>query len=183
MIKSNHGKEFYNVLFNTFCGAFGIQHEFSAPKTLKQNGVVECKKRTIQETTRVLLNAKELPKHWLAEAVNKTAIINSMYLRPHTTKTAYEIWKGKKLNLSHCHIFGSRCCILNGRDYLGKFQSKSDVEVFLGYLNNNRADRVFKTRTKVITESLILLLMMLILSDRYTRIMLKTQTNKAKIMP
>ncbi|XP_019173231.1 PREDICTED: uncharacterized protein LOC109168701 [Ipomoea nil] len=48
----------------------GITHEYSAPKTPQQNGVVERKNRTIQEMGRVLLNAKGLPQKFWAEAVN-----------------------------------------------------------------------------------------------------------------
>ncbi|XP_019188794.1 PREDICTED: uncharacterized protein LOC109183033 [Ipomoea nil] len=57
-IRSDHGREFDNNLFDTFCNQTGITHEYSAPKTPQQNGVVERKNRTIQEMGRVLLNAK-----------------------------------------------------------------------------------------------------------------------------
>lgn len=81
-------------------------------------------------------------------------IINRIYLRPHTTQTAYEVWKGIKPNLSHFHIFGSRCNTVNDRDYLGKFQLKSDEGVFLGYSKNSRAYKVYNKRTKVFTDSI-----------------------------
>lgn len=54
-----------------------------------------------------------------------------MYLKPHTTKIAYEIGRARSQTLSHCQILGSRCYILNDREYLGKFQSKSDEGFFL----------------------------------------------------
>ena len=68
-------------------------------------------------------------------------------------KTPYEIWRGKKPNLSHFHIFGSKCYILNDREHLGKFDSKSYEIVFLGYSNNSRAYRVYNMRTQTIMES------------------------------
>ena len=40
-IRSDHGREFENSHFNKFCNKHGIRHDFSAPKTLQQNGVVE----------------------------------------------------------------------------------------------------------------------------------------------
>ena len=67
-------------------------------------------------------------------------------------KTPYEIWRGKKPNLSHFHIFGSKCYILNDREHLGKFDSKSDEGVFLGYSNDKRAYRVYNMRTQTILE-------------------------------
>ena len=43
--------------------------------------------------------------------------------------------------------------ILNDREHLGKFNSKSDEDVFLGYSNNSRAFRVYNMRTQNIIES------------------------------
>ncbi|XP_062093820.1 uncharacterized protein LOC133799844 [Humulus lupulus] len=42
-LRSDHGKEFENNIFADFCNQKGIAHEFSAPKTPQQNGVVERK--------------------------------------------------------------------------------------------------------------------------------------------
>ena len=55
-IRSDHGREFKNIIIAEFCDKNGISHEFSAPKTPEQNGVVEQKNRTIQEMVRVILN-------------------------------------------------------------------------------------------------------------------------------
>ena len=62
-------------------------------------------------------------------------------------KKPYEIWRGKKPNLSYVHIFKSKCCILNDKEHLSKFDSKSDEGVFLGYSNNGRAYHVYNMRT------------------------------------
>ncbi|PNX57810.1 serine/threonine protein kinase SRPK1, partial [Trifolium pratense] len=51
-VRSDHGKEFENAKFYDFCASEGIQHEFSAPITPQQNGVVERKNRTLQESAR-----------------------------------------------------------------------------------------------------------------------------------
>ncbi|XP_062118771.1 uncharacterized protein LOC133832443 [Humulus lupulus] len=52
-IRSDHGKEFENTVYDEFCKSKGISHEFSAPKTPQQNGVVERKNRTLIEMARV----------------------------------------------------------------------------------------------------------------------------------
>ena len=54
-IRSDHGKEFKNARFESFCAKNGIKREFSTPKTPQQNGVVERKNRVIQEMARVML--------------------------------------------------------------------------------------------------------------------------------
>ncbi|KAL5776963.1 hypothetical protein ACOSP7_009889 [Xanthoceras sorbifolium] len=56
-IMSNHRKEFENTSFGNFCDNFGILHEFSAPRTPQQNGVVERKNRVLQEMDTPLIVA------------------------------------------------------------------------------------------------------------------------------
>lgn len=47
-ISSDHGKEFENYEFKSFCENMGIQHEFSTPKTPKKNGIIEQNNNAIQ---------------------------------------------------------------------------------------------------------------------------------------
>ena len=104
---------------------------------------------------RVMLNSKKLSSKLQAKVVNTACYtINRVYLRPSTTKTPYEIWKAKKLNLSYFHIFGCICYILNDKEQLGKFQPKSDKSIFLGYSLNSRAYRVYNLHTQTIMESI-----------------------------
>ena len=101
----------------------------------------------------VMLNSKKLSKHLWAKVV-KTAChtINCVYFRPSTKKTPYGLWKCKKPSVSYFHIFGSICYILNDCEHFGKFDSKSDTSVFLGYSNNSKAYRVFNMRMQTIME-------------------------------
>ena len=76
-IRSNHGKEFENARFDSFCGKNGIKKEFSAPKTPQQNGVVERKNRVIQDMARVTLLNKKIPQKFWGEAVNTSCHIGN----------------------------------------------------------------------------------------------------------
>ncbi|XP_010546473.1 PREDICTED: uncharacterized protein LOC104818552, partial [Tarenaya hassleriana] len=67
-IQSDHGREFENEQFAEFCNKYGIVHEYSAPKTPQQNGVVEKKNRTLQEMARTMLHARNVTKRFWAEA-------------------------------------------------------------------------------------------------------------------
>ncbi|KAL4030897.1 hypothetical protein IC575_009151 [Cucumis melo] len=117
-IRSDHGKEFENESFNRFCLLEGIHHEFSAPITPQQNGLVERKNRTLQEMTHVMIHAKNLPLCFWAEAVNTTCHIhNRVTIRTGTTVTLYELWKERKPNVKYFHVFGSTCYILADREY------------------------------------------------------------------
>jgi len=55
-IRSDHGGEFQNEKFNNFCEKMEILHNFSAPRTPQQNGVVERKNRSLEELARTMLS-------------------------------------------------------------------------------------------------------------------------------
>nr|GEY96079.1 hypothetical protein [Tanacetum cinerariifolium] len=63
VIVDDYSREFDNeVQFGEFCNANGITHNFSAPRTLQSNGMVERKNRTLQEMSRTMLNGQSLPQ-------------------------------------------------------------------------------------------------------------------------
>ncbi|RVW69235.1 Retrovirus-related Pol polyprotein from transposon TNT 1-94 [Vitis vinifera] len=133
----------------------GIKHEFSAPRTPQQNGVVERKNRVLQEMARTMLNQYELPTHFWAEAINTAYYTsNRTHMRPRTRKTCYELWKGKKPSVKYFRVFGSRCYVLKDHENLGKFESKSEEGIFLGYSSKIRAYRVYILSSKCIVESI-----------------------------
>ncbi|XP_052291943.1 uncharacterized protein LOC127900768, partial [Citrus sinensis] len=154
-IRSDHGGEFENHAFESFCNNLGIEHQFSSPRTPQQNGVVERKNRSIQEMARTMLNENALPKYFWAEAVNTACyVLNRVLIRPNLNKTPYELWKDRKPNIGYFKVFGCKCFVLNTKDNLGKFDSKSDVGIFLGYSNSSKAYRVYNKRTLVVEESM-----------------------------
>ncbi|CAL9026178.1 unnamed protein product [Prunus brigantina] len=126
-IRTDHGTEFENSQFLKFCEEMGIKHEFSVPITPQQNGVVERKNRVLVEMARVMLNSKNLAKHFWAEA---------------------------KPNVSYFRVFGSTCYILRDMEHLSKFDSKCDKGIFLGYSTSSRAYRVYNCRSRTIIESI-----------------------------
>ncbi|XP_021825771.1 uncharacterized protein LOC110766715 [Prunus avium] len=153
-LRTDHGTEFENQAFSNFCSEKGIKHEFSAPITPQQNGVVERKNRVLLDMARVMLKSAKLADLFWAEAISTACYTsNRAFFRPHTKSTPYEIWKGKKPNVKHLRTFGSKCYIYKDREYLGKFDARSDVGIFLGYSMNSRAYRAFNSRTKTIMES------------------------------
>jgi len=151
-IKSDHDREFQNEKFNRFYSKLGIKHNFSAPRTPQQNGVVERKNRSLEEMARMMLNETGLPKYFWADACSTACyVLNRVLIR---LITPYELFKGRKLNLSHLKVFGCKCFILsNGKDNLGKFDSKSDDGIFLGYLQHGHAYHVYNKRTMLVEES------------------------------
>ncbi|GJW64209.1 copia protein [Tanacetum coccineum] len=81
--------------FGAFCDGNGITHNFSAPRTLQSNGVVERKNRTLQEMSRTMLNEQSTPQKFWCNAVDtSTYFSNRILIRPFLGKTPYELFKG-----------------------------------------------------------------------------------------
>ncbi|XP_061998851.1 uncharacterized protein LOC133716132 [Rosa rugosa] len=154
-VRSDNGTEFKNAAFANYFHELGVSHEFSAPITPQQNGIVESKNRVLLDMARVMLHSAGLSSNFWAEAISTACYtINRVFLRPGTEQTAYELWKGKKPNISYFRVFGSPCYILRDREQLGKFDARSDDDIFLGYSINSRAYRVYNKRTRIVMESI-----------------------------
>jgi len=83
---------------------------------------------------RTMIHENNMAKHFWAEAVNTTCYVQNMiYIRPLLNKTTYELFKGRKPNISYFHQFGCTCYILNNKVYLKKFDAKAQKGIFLGY--------------------------------------------------
>ncbi|GJX57603.1 retrovirus-related pol polyprotein from transposon TNT 1-94 [Tanacetum coccineum] len=147
--------EINGVQFGEFSNANGITHNFSAPRTPQSNGVVERKNRTLQEMSRTMLNEQSLPQKFWCNAVDtSTYILNRILIRAILGKTPYELLRGRKPTLDYFRVFGSKCFILNTKEYLTKFDPKSYEGVFLGYSQNSKAYIVLNKRTRKVEESL-----------------------------
>lgn len=73
---------------------------------------------TLLETTRMMLNVKDLSHRFWAEAISAACYtINRVYLRPTTSKTPYELWKGRRPSLQCFYVFGSKCYIMNDKEH------------------------------------------------------------------
>ena len=102
-----------------------------------------------------MLNHTILPKYLWVEAVNTACyIMNRALIRPILMKTPYQLYNGRKPNISHLHVFGCKCFVLNNnKDHLGKFDAKSDEGIFLGYSLHSKAFRIYNKRDMIIEES------------------------------
>lgn len=58
-LRTNRRGEFVSKEFLSFCEKHGIHRELTAPYIPEQNGVVECKNRTVVEMARSMLKGKK----------------------------------------------------------------------------------------------------------------------------
>src|SRR5215213_6988056 len=69
-------------------------------------------------------------------------------------KTSYELFRGRKPNISYFHQFGCTCYILNTKDYLKKFDARATKGIFIGYSKRSKAYRLCNSETKIVEESI-----------------------------
>ena len=101
---------------------------------------------------RTMINEYRLPQYLWAKAVNTLCYIsNRIYFCKNTSKTPFEIYFLRKLNVSYFRVF---CCsfVLNTKDNVDKFDAKSYETIFFGYLNSSKAYRVFNMSILTIEE-------------------------------
>jgi hypothetical protein len=91
-IRSGNGSEFKNLQVEEYLEEEGNKHEFSAPYTPQQNGVVERKNRTLIDMARTMLGEFKMPERFWSEAVNTAChAINRLYLHRLLNKISYEL--------------------------------------------------------------------------------------------
>jgi hypothetical protein len=103
---------------------------------------------------RTTLDENRTPRRFRAEAVNIACYVSDwIYLRVHKKKTCYELMHGRTRKVSHFHVFGCKCFILEKGKKLDKFEARSVDGIFLGYASHSRAYHVLNLETNQIVET------------------------------
>jgi transposase InsO family protein len=143
-IRSDNGSKFKNLQVEEYLEEECIKHEFSAPYTQQQNGVVERKNKMLIDMARTMLGEYKTQEQFWSEAVNTAChAINCLYLHRLLNNTSYKLLTGNKPNVSYFRVFGSKCYILVKRGRHSKFSPKGVEGFLLGYDSNTKAYRVF----------------------------------------
>lgn len=107
IIRTNKEGEFTSRELNGFCTHMGIKHEYIAPYSPQQNGVVERKNITLVENCRSLLSVSKLPNSFWGEAILiATYLSNISPTQAVLNQTPHEVWFERKPKISHLKVFG-----------------------------------------------------------------------------
>lgn len=75
-------------------------------------------------------------------------------IHPQLNKIAYELLRERNPNIIHLRVFCCKCFVLNnGNNNLGKFDARRDEGIFVGYVPNRKAYKVFNKRTKAVEKA------------------------------
>lgn len=142
-LRTDNGTEYCNTNFEKYLSNHGIIHQTSTPYTPQQNGMAERMNRTLVERARCMLFYANLEKRYWAEALATAAyVVNRSPTKSLQGKTPYEMWKGKKPNLSHMRIFGSVAMVYVPKEKRQKWDKKSVRMIFVGYCENTKGYRL-----------------------------------------
>nr|GEX94682.1 hypothetical protein [Tanacetum cinerariifolium] len=148
-VRTDNGTEFKNRTLAKFFDEFGITQQFSAARTPQQNGVVERRNRTLVEAARTMLTFANLPSFLWVEAIATACFTqNRSIIHKRFEKTPYKLINKRKPNIKFFHVFGCRCYLLNDYEDVRKLKAKGDIGVFVGYLKESAAFRIYNKRTR-----------------------------------
>nr|GEW38556.1 hypothetical protein [Tanacetum cinerariifolium] len=78
---------------------------------------------------------------------------NRLIIHNRFDKTPYELINKRKPNIKFFRMFRCRCYLLNDYEDVGKLKAKGDIGVFVGYLKESAAFRIYNKRNRKIHES------------------------------
>ena len=148
-LRSDNGGEYLSTEFRQYLQSTGIHHELTVPHSPQQNGVAERMNRTLMESARSMINHAGLPDKYWAEAVECAAYIRNRLPTSALTerKTPFEMWSGRKPNLSHLKVFGCMAYAHIPDSQRNKLDKKAVKLQFVGYAIQSKGYRLLDERT------------------------------------
>lgn len=152
VLRSDNGGEYTSNQFKNYLKSEGVRHETTIPKTPEQNGVSERMNRSLVESVRTMLYDAGLNKKFWAEALATAVYVrNRCPTSALVGMTPYEAFHGSKPNVKHLRIFGCTAYAHVSKEERGKFDSKSNRCMLLGYGSHQKGYRLYDfTRSKVV---------------------------------
>lgn len=151
VIRTDNGGEYVSNEFKEYLKRKGIRHETSVPYTPEQNGVAERLNRTLCEKARSMIAHAKLPKKFWAEAVATSAYLKNR-LPTRSVKsdiTPFELWYGRKPDLSHVRVYGCIAYALKPDVQRRKMDDKAVRLRFVGYDQTCKGYRLMDENGKI----------------------------------
>jgi hypothetical protein len=102
----------------------------------------------------MLMDSKLIDIFWIHAVHITTHIQNIKILINNNHKTPYEIWKGLPSNVKHFRVFGRKCYIKREDGRMGKFDSRVDKGVLVGYSSRRKEYKCYNLRLNKVVENI-----------------------------
>lgn len=149
-IRCDNGTEFINSELKSFCADKGIKLETTVRYTPEQNGAAERLNRTLLDKVRPMLASAGLPKHLWAETLVTANYVRNRSPVSGRDKTPFELFFGKKPDVSHLRTFGARVYALTPKQLRNKLQPTSEPGRFIGYPAGTKGYKVLLDDGRII---------------------------------
>jgi transposase InsO family protein len=154
MLRTDNGGEFMSKAFTAFLESQGILHQTTAPYSPQQNGVAERANRTLVESARSMLHARNMAYEFWGEAVSTAAYLrNRNCTKAIKDMTPEEAWSGSKPDVSHLRIFGTRAFVHVPKERRSKLDPKTMQCIMVGYCEGSKAYRLYHPDSHKIIKS------------------------------
>ena len=136
-LRCDNGKEYMNKDMYRLASDKGIFIEPCPPYVHELNGTAERYNRTIMNSARCLLSDSKLKIIYWPEIVRAAAYLkNRIITNTYEKKTPFEIFFGKKPNISNLKLYGSKVFVrLPEIKRNSKWDRKADIGKLVGYEN------------------------------------------------
>lgn len=153
VLRTDNGLEYMNKKFENLLKKAGIKHETTNVHTPQQNGLAERNNRSIVEKARCMLFEAELPTKFWAEACHHSVYLLNRSPTAGTGITPEEMWTGKKPNLSHVRIFGTKVMAQVPKANRRKWDPKAIECLFVGCDENVKGYRLYDPERRTVFKS------------------------------
>jgi hypothetical protein len=102
----------------------------------------------------MLMDSKLTDIFWKWVLHTKIHIQNRVILRNNTNKTPYELWKGRPKNVKHFRVFGRKCYIKREDGKMGKFDSRVDKGLLVGYSSTRKEYKCYNLRLNKVVKTI-----------------------------
>lgn len=132
-LRTDRGREYLSDEFKVLCDEKGIEHQLSIPRTPQQNGVAERRNRTLLDMMRSMMAQANLPISYWGDALLTAAYVLNRVPSKSVTFTPYELWTGRKPDLSYFRPWGCSAYIHDTSSKFGKLGPRGKQCVFVRY--------------------------------------------------
>ena len=141
-MRIDNRRELLNNKIITFCQNEGITIETTAPYSPSQNNVAKHFNWTLIKLVQAMIIAKDLPIFlWDKATTYITFIRNQSPTRALKGKTPYEVWIGKKPDVSFLREFRLEVWVLDESRNRSKLEAKAKKVIFVGIMEGLKAIR------------------------------------------
>jgi hypothetical protein len=131
-LRGDNDGVFTSVAFRAYCRDNSIHQEYTVPYNPQQNGVAERSWRSIFNMVRAMIAEAALPYSFWGRAALTAAFVQNRILHAanRDNKTPFELFYGRKPNVSNLRIFGSKVYYHNERPSIDKLADRGLTGIF-----------------------------------------------------